>query len=63
MTEIEKMIFAAAYALELARRITADVQKPGVTADEWEADCAHLSIEEAHVAVVLYRQERKKQDP
>jgi hypothetical protein len=59
MNDLEKMIFAAAYALRLAARINADVRKPGQTVDQWESDCARLSIEEAEAAVELYRQERK----
>lgn len=63
MSEMERLIFAAAYAIEFAWRIDADVRAPGVTIPQWEHDSAVLSIEEAHAAVSLYRQAKKETDP
>lgn len=55
MSEIEKLIFAAAYALELGKRMDADVLE--------DEESALNAIAFGHTAVALYRLHRQEQDP
>jgi hypothetical protein len=55
VSEIEKLIFAAAYALELGKRMDAAVNEVKVS--------ARSAISFAHAAVALYRSQRQEQDP
>lgn len=55
MTEMERLIFAAAYALDFGRRMDAAVLSEG--------ECAHRAIAFAHKAVQLYRQQKTEIDP
>lgn len=55
MSEMERLIFAAAYALDFGRRMDAAVLP--------EEECAHRAIAFAHKAVELYRQQKTEVEP
>ena len=55
MSEMERQIFAAAYALELGKRVDA-----AVTSDD---ENGNRAIAYAHWAVALYRKQRLESDP
>lgn len=55
MSEMERLIFATAYALELGKRVDA-----AVVSDEHKSNRA---IAWAHWAVALYRKQKLESDP